>query len=126
MAALLSSDPDEPGFHLLGRTSSSRSKAIRGQMMRLSRNRCAHDGVGPWSPQSWPLPRFNALTLVQAYKSALAMEEAINFLYEQSGSHFDSRLELFIGCLPQILQIKKRWAEQSGRHVLSKSCSVSR
>lgn len=56
---------------------------------------------------------FDALTSVRPYKQAWPVEEAVAFLREQSGRHFDPRLvELFIGCLPEILQIKERWAEQ--------------
>lgn len=56
---------------------------------------------------------FDALTSVRPYKPAWPVEEAVAFLREQSGRHFDPRLvELFITCLPEILQIRERWAEQ--------------
>lgn len=56
---------------------------------------------------------FDALTSVRPYKTAWPVEEAIGFLREQSGRHFDPRLvELFIGQLPAVLEIKERWAEQ--------------
>jgi len=56
---------------------------------------------------------FDALTSVRPYKQAWSVEDAVGFLREQSGRHFDPRLvELFIACLPEILQIKERWAEQ--------------
>ena len=56
---------------------------------------------------------FDALTSVRPYKQAWSVEDAVAFLREQSGRHFDPRLvELFIDCLPEILRIKERWAEQ--------------
>ncbi len=56
---------------------------------------------------------FDALTSVRPYKQAWPVDDAVGFLREQSGRHFDPRLvELFIACLPEILQIKERWAEQ--------------
>ena len=56
---------------------------------------------------------FDALTSVRPYKPAWPVEQAVDFLREQSGRHFDPRLvELFIGCLPEILRIRERWAEQ--------------
>lgn len=55
---------------------------------------------------------FDALTSVRPYKQAWSIEEAVGFLREQSGQHFDPRLvELFIGRLPEILEIRERWAE---------------
>lgn len=56
---------------------------------------------------------FDALTSVRPYKAAWPVEDAVGFLREQAGQHFDPRLvELFIGSLPEILLIKERWAEQ--------------
>ncbi|MDH1262804.1 HD domain-containing phosphohydrolase [Pseudomonas sp. GD03944] len=55
---------------------------------------------------------FDALTSVRPYKQAWSIEDAVGFLREQSGQHFDPRLvELFIGRLPEILEIRERWAE---------------
>ncbi|MGE8498283.1 MAG: HD domain-containing phosphohydrolase [Pseudomonas sp.] len=57
---------------------------------------------------------FDALTSVRPYKQAWSIEEAVGFLQEQSGRHFDPRLvELFIGRLPEILDIRERWAEDA-------------
>lgn len=56
---------------------------------------------------------FDALTSERPYKKAWPVEEAVQLLREQSGRHFDPELvELFIGQLPAILEIKERWAER--------------
>jgi putative two-component system response regulator len=55
---------------------------------------------------------FDALTSVRPYKPAWTVEEAVGFLRRESGRHFDPELvELFIGQLPAILEVKERWAE---------------
>ncbi|AMR67247.1 response regulator [Aquipseudomonas alcaligenes] len=55
---------------------------------------------------------FDALTSERPYKKAWPVEEAVQLLREQSGRHFDPELvELFLGQLPAILEIKERWAE---------------
>lgn len=55
---------------------------------------------------------FDALTSVRPYKAAWSVDEAVAFLRQQSGSHFDPVLvELFLGQLPAILEVKERWAE---------------
>ena len=55
---------------------------------------------------------FDALTSVRPYKPAWPVEEAVDFLRRESGRHFDPQLvELFLGQLPAILEIKTRWAE---------------
>ncbi len=57
---------------------------------------------------------FDALTSVRPYKPAWTVEEALALLRRESGRHFDPRLvELFMTCLPQVLEIKERWAEQA-------------
>lgn len=58
---------------------------------------------------------FDALTSERPYKKAWTVEAAIELLRAESGRHFDAHLvELFIAELPQILQIKARWAEEQG------------
>jgi len=55
---------------------------------------------------------FDALTSERPYKQAWPVEEAVAFLREQSGQHFDPDLvELFIQRLPAVLEVKERWAE---------------
>ncbi|KIV68359.1 Response regulator [Pseudomonas sp. FeS53a] len=55
---------------------------------------------------------FDALTSERPYKQAWPVEEAVAFLREQSGQHFDPNLvELFIQQLPAVLEVKARWAE---------------
>lgn len=55
---------------------------------------------------------FDALTSERPYKQAWPVEEAVAFLREQSGQHFDPDLvELFIQQLPSVLEVKARWAE---------------
>lgn len=55
---------------------------------------------------------FDALTSVRPYKKAWSEEEAVNFLREQKGRHFDPQLvELFADQMPAIREIRLRWAE---------------
>ncbi len=55
---------------------------------------------------------FDALTSERPYKKAWSVEDAIAFLREQSGRHFDpSLVELFINQMPAVLEVKERWAE---------------
>ncbi|MBQ5939300.1 MULTISPECIES: two-component system response regulator [unclassified Massilia] len=56
---------------------------------------------------------FDALTSVRPYKKAWSEEEAIDFLRQQKGKHFDPVLvDLFIEQMPAIRAIRLRWAEQ--------------
>ena len=55
---------------------------------------------------------FDALTTERPYKKAWPIEDALSYLQEQSGHHFDPTLiSLFMEILPAILEIKKTWAE---------------
>src|SRR5450830_261122 len=55
---------------------------------------------------------FDALTSVRPYKAAWPVEEAVEFLREQRGRHFDPVLvDLFLTQLPAICAIKDKWAE---------------
>ncbi len=55
---------------------------------------------------------FDALTTARPYKQAWTVEDATDLIRRESGRHFDPELvELFMGILPQILEIKQRWAE---------------
>jgi putative two-component system response regulator len=55
---------------------------------------------------------FDALTSVRPYKKAWTEADAIVYLREQKGKHFDPALvDLFIEQLPAIRAIRERWAE---------------
>ena len=55
---------------------------------------------------------FDALTSVRPYKEAWPVEKAVEHLRAQAGKHFDPRLiELFIGELPAILEVRGRFLE---------------
>ena len=57
---------------------------------------------------------FDALTTVRPYKQAWPVEKAVNYIDENSGSHFDPNLvSIFQRALPEILKIKEAYAEQS-------------
>ena len=56
---------------------------------------------------------FDALTSVRPYKRAWPVAEAVAYLQEQKGRHFDARLvDLFVQELPAIVAIRLRWAEK--------------
>jgi len=55
---------------------------------------------------------FDALTSVRPYKKAWTEDDAIAFLHDQKGRHFDPQLvDLFTTRLPAIREIRTRWAE---------------
>ena len=55
---------------------------------------------------------FDALTSERAYKKAWAIDDAVRWIDQQSGSHFDPCLvEAFHEVLPEILKIRERYAE---------------
>ncbi len=56
---------------------------------------------------------FDALTSVRPYKKAWSVEDAISFLQEQAGKHFDPALvPIFIEQLPKLLEIKQQFNER--------------
>jgi putative two-component system response regulator len=56
---------------------------------------------------------FDALTSARPYKAAWPVEEAVQYLRQQRGLHFDPELvDLFLERLPAIVEIKERWAER--------------
>jgi len=56
---------------------------------------------------------FDALTSERPYKKAWPIEEALDFIRQQSGGHFDPMLvDVFMHCLPEILSIRERWADK--------------
>ncbi|KQV90821.1 two-component system response regulator [Massilia sp. Root351] len=56
---------------------------------------------------------FDALTSARPYKEAWPVEEAVQYLRQQRGQHFDPELvDLFLERLPAIVEIKARWAER--------------
>lgn len=57
---------------------------------------------------------FDALTTVRPYKMAWTVDDAVAWLIEQRGQHFQPLLvDLFVQHLPEVLEIKERWAERS-------------
>ena len=56
---------------------------------------------------------FDALTCVRPYKRAWPVDEAIALIQRERGAHFDPELvDHFVEHLPEILEIKERWAER--------------
>ncbi len=56
---------------------------------------------------------FDALTSVRPYKPAWPIDEAVALLRSERGAHFDPELvDAFIDCLPEVLRIRERWADQ--------------
>lgn len=55
---------------------------------------------------------FDALTSVRPYKRAWSFEDAVHFLQEQSGQHFDPALiERFIALMPEVRKVHERWRD---------------
>ena len=55
---------------------------------------------------------FDALTTVRPYKKAWGVEETLQWIRQQRGSHFDPVLiDRFVGIMPAVLEIKERYAE---------------
>ncbi|TDF37357.1 response regulator [Alteromonadaceae bacterium M269] len=58
---------------------------------------------------------FDALTTERAYKKAWSVDDAINLIDENAGSHFDPNVVAhFHQVLPDILDIKRTYAESTG------------
>ena len=56
---------------------------------------------------------FDALTTERPYKNAWPVEDAVEYLKEQSGKHFDPKLvSHFLAILPEILKIQNQYAEK--------------
>lgn len=57
---------------------------------------------------------FDALTSVRPYKPAWEVGAALEWMRGQAGRHFDPRLmEIFLSLVPQILEIRERFADPS-------------
>ncbi len=57
---------------------------------------------------------FDALTSKRPYKEAWSIEEAMRFIHEQKGKHFDPDLvDPFKELLPEILDIRKRFSDET-------------
>ena len=55
---------------------------------------------------------FDALTSTRPYKKAWSVEDAVAHIAAQAGQHFDPALvELFLGLVPQLLDIQQLWAD---------------
>ncbi|ETX12364.1 chemotaxis protein CheY [Marinomonas ushuaiensis DSM 15871] len=55
---------------------------------------------------------FDALTSERPYKRAWSIDEAVNYIFEQSGSHFDPAIPpLLKQVLPKLLEIKTEFSE---------------
>ena len=59
---------------------------------------------------------FDALTSVRPYKEAWPVESAVNEVMAASGTQFDPKLvEAFRSVLPEILQLKREYSDESQR-----------
>ena len=57
---------------------------------------------------------FDALTSERPYKRAWSVEDAIAHIREQAGKHFDPALVALLDkCLPEMLDIKQKWADET-------------
>lgn len=56
---------------------------------------------------------FDALTTERPYKKAWEISDAIQYMNRESGKHFDpSIVPIFLDQMPEILEIRERWAEK--------------
>lgn len=59
---------------------------------------------------------FDALTSERPYKRAWSVDEALAHIRNESGKHFDPEIvAAFLDCLPEILAVRARWADESIR-----------
>lgn len=55
---------------------------------------------------------FDALTSVRPYKRAWSVDDAVAFMRDESGRHFDPEVvTAFLDSLPRILAVKDQWAD---------------
>ncbi|MCU1717686.1 two-component system response regulator [Pseudomonas sp. 5P_3.1_Bac2] len=55
---------------------------------------------------------YDALTSTRPYKRAWSVDEALALIRRESGKHFDPQLvELFITCMPTIIEVQNQWAD---------------
>ena len=60
---------------------------------------------------------FDALTSIRPYKVAWTVENALKYLQENAGSHFDPNLvNTFVNILPKIEEIRQRYADPMDIH----------
>lgn len=58
---------------------------------------------------------FDALTSERPYKKAWALDDAVDFLKSNAGSHFDPAcVEAFLAAWPQVLEIRARYQDDDG------------
>jgi putative two-component system response regulator len=61
---------------------------------------------------------FDALTSERSYKDVWSVEDAMVFIEENSGTHFDPELVvLFKKILPEMIEIKEKYAEEKSVQV---------
>ncbi|RFP11471.1 MULTISPECIES: HD-GYP domain-containing protein [unclassified Duganella] len=57
---------------------------------------------------------FDALTSARPYKPEWPIPQAVEYLEQQRGKHFDAELvDLFLTQMPALLEVKQRWAERT-------------
>ena len=55
---------------------------------------------------------FDALTSVRPYKQAWPLSDALGYIEQQSGEHFDPNVvAAFMRCLPAVQEVQQRWAD---------------
>lgn len=61
---------------------------------------------------------FDALTSVRPYKHAWNFEDAVNYIKDQAGSHFDPNCaEIFLSSLEDVLAIKQAYPEPDNKNI---------